>query len=142
MVPFPVVWTQKSGLGSGAALRMVGQTKDIVNVPNAFWFRVTGLTFIDGLNQLRLGNNNTDEGQIVVADCAFHNGSGAAILTERPCSAAANEGHALLNRGSYSTQLTVRDSKVIGCAQVPFLVVLLPKARSFSAAHCLSLWFL
>jgi hypothetical protein len=111
------------GLGF-AALRMreaeagAGRgDRDILNVPNAWYWRASGLTFINGRHQLRLGNNNTDEGLLKIEDCAFHNSSGAAIWTEQPLSARTNEGGALLNRGTFSTQLTVRDCKFVGCNQ-------------------------
>ena len=121
------------GLGSrGASLRMNTTARDIFSVPNAFHWAVTGVTFVGGRTQLKLGNNNTDESMILVSHCSFHSSSGPAILTEQPTPGrrGGSSGQqfpggahwpaeqSLRNRGMFSTQVTVRDCKFIGCNQV------------------------
>ena len=103
------------GLG-GAVLRMNSSGADILRVPNAWYWRASGLTFVGGHHQLHLSNNNTDEGQIVIEKCAFHASTGAAIFTARP-TPGPMPAEVLRERGSFSTQITVRDAKFIGCNQ-------------------------
>ena len=70
-----------------------------------------------------LGNNNTDEAMILIDSCTFHSSTGAAIRTEKPTpgergGSAWPASQPLRNRGTFSTQITVRDCKFIGCNQV------------------------
>jgi hypothetical protein len=109
----------------GAAIRMNSSStpRDILSVPNAFHWSATGITFIGGRTQLLLGNNNTDEAMILIDSCTFHSSTGAAIRTEKPTpgergGSAWPASQPLRNRGTFSTQITVRDCKFIGCNQV------------------------
>ena len=47
-------------------------------------WRVSGLTFVGGKNQLHIGNNNTDKSQIVIQGCSFFGAYGAAIRLLEP----------------------------------------------------------
>lgn len=113
-------------LGS-AAIRMDSSAshapRDLLSVPNAFHWSATGVTFIGGRDQLFLGNNNTDEAMIKIAGCTFHSSTGSAIRTQKPTpgqkgSSTWPADQPLRNRGTFSTQITVRDCKFIGCNQV------------------------
>ena len=113
-------------LGS-AAIRMDSSAshapRDLLSVPNAFHWSASGITFIGGRDQLFLGNNNTDEAMIQIASCTFHSSAGSAIRTQKPTpghrgSSTWPTNQPLRNRGTFSTQITVRDCKFIGCNQV------------------------
>lgn len=101
---------------------MNGTGRDILSVPNAFRWSASGIAFIGGRTQLNLGNNNTDEAMILVERCTFHSSSGPAVLTQKPTPGVRGgarwpASQALRNRGTFSTQVTIRDCKFIGCNQ-------------------------
>jgi hypothetical protein len=54
-------------------------TQDIFYSSNTFWWHFSGMTLIGGRIQLRVGNNNSDQGQIVIHDSSFEQSAGAAI---------------------------------------------------------------
>ena len=54
-------------------------SKDIFLNKEAWRFKISGISFHGGRDQLSLGNRNLDKGLILVSDCRFKNASGAAI---------------------------------------------------------------
>eukprot|EP00040_Diaphanoeca_grandis_P005372 m.32587 g.32587 ORF g.32587 m.32587 type:complete len:543 (+) comp16666_c1_seq2:178-1806(+) len=73
-----------NGQGGRPILRQTDNASDIIFGSQVVRWRVTGLTLIGGLNQLHVGNNNTDKGQILVDDCTFMHSHGAAIRLLEP----------------------------------------------------------
>jgi hypothetical protein len=72
-------------LGEGRAiLHQLHNGTDIVFGTQVVRWRVSGLAFLGGNNQLHVGNNNTDKGQILVDDCSFLYASGAAVRLLEP----------------------------------------------------------
>eukprot|EP01048_Picozoa_sp_COSAG05_P012126 COSAG05_NODE_1193_length_5569_cov_3.034552_4_plen_115_part_00 len=114
---------------------MNSTTLDVFSAVSAFWWYLSGLSFVGGKVQLLIGNNNNDQGQMFVSNCAFQESAGAAIHMLPPAGALvgwANGTHPnglpifpappgqTRWRGGYSTQLSVKDSKFIECNQVQF----------------------
>ena len=61
-------------------LRMADNVTDMIFGSNVVRWKASGLTFVGGLNQLHVGNNNTDKGQILIDDCTFIASGGASVL--------------------------------------------------------------
>lgn len=114
-----------------AILHMNNSVEDIVFGSQIFRWQISGLTFLGGLNQLHIGNNNTDRGQIIIADCSFDFAAGAAIRLLEPSRELqpTNVGkpphrrgvatHALRNFcGSFSTHVVIRECVFTECVQV------------------------
>jgi hypothetical protein len=104
--------------------------QDIIFGSQVVRWKVSGLQFVGGRNQIHVGNNNTDKGQILVTDCSFDYASGAAIRLLEPSRELqpANVGkpahrrgapsHTLRNfGGSFSTHVSIRDSVFVECVQ-------------------------
>jgi len=103
-------------------LHMDGDGQDIIFGREVVRWRASGLTFIGGKNQLHVGNNNTDKGQLMITDCTFDFAAGAAIrLLEpsrdqqpdrvgKPAHLRGPPTHGLRSfGGSFSTQVIIRD---------------------------------
>lgn len=114
-----------------AILHMNNTGSDIVFGSQLFRWQVSGLTFLGGRNHLHIGNNNTDQGQILVSDCSFDFAASAAIRLLEPSRELqpASVGkphhrrgpptHALTNfSGSFSTHVAIRECVFTECAQV------------------------
>jgi hypothetical protein len=114
-------------------VRLNSTTVDIFKAVSAFWWHFSGISMVGGRVQLLIGNNNNDQGQMFVSDCAFQESAGAAVHMlppAGPLSGFANSTHPnglpvfpappgqTKWRGGFSTQLTLRDSKFIECNQV------------------------
>jgi hypothetical protein len=67
-----------------SVLHMTRNDTDLLYGDQVVRWRVAGLSFVGGANQLHVGNNNTDKGQILVDDCSFLFASGAAIRLLAP----------------------------------------------------------
>ena len=111
-------------------LHMANNTTDIIFGSNVVRWKATGLTFVGGLNQLHIGNNNTDKGQILIDDCTFLASGGAAIRLLEPSvenwplsvgKSAQRRGppkHNLIKfDGSFSTHVAISRCVFQGCAQ-------------------------
>ena len=107
---------------------MEDDAQDIIFGSEVWRWRVSGLQFAGGLNQLHVGNNNTDRGQILISDCTFSLAAGAAIRLLEPSRELQPERvgkawrgaptHALrLFAGSFSTHVAVREVVIEDCAQ-------------------------
>ena len=120
------------GLGK-VNVRLNSTTVDMFSAISAFWWQFTGMSMVGGRVQLLIGNNNSDQGQLLVSDCAFQESSGAAVHMLPPAGALTGFENATHPnglpifpppagqtgwRGGYSTQLTLKDSKFIECNQV------------------------
>eukprot|EP00038_Savillea_parva_P013867 m.213055 g.213055 ORF g.213055 m.213055 type:complete len:572 (-) comp26353_c0_seq1:183-1898(-) len=114
----------------GAMLIMADNDTDIVYGDNVVNWRVEGIQFAGGRNQLHIGNNNTDKSRIVIAFCEFSHAASAAIRLLEPSrelqpasvgKAPHQRGpihHDLVNfGGSFSTQVTVSTCRFVECAQ-------------------------
>jgi len=114
-----------------AILHMNNSVDDIVFGSQVIRWQVAGLTFLGGLNHLHVGNNNTDQGQIIISDCSFDYAAGAAVrLLEpsrelqpasvgKPSHRRGAPTHTLANfSGSFSTHVVIRDSVFTECVQV------------------------
>eukprot|EP01048_Picozoa_sp_COSAG05_P023222 COSAG05_NODE_4937_length_1319_cov_1.709016_1_plen_103_part_00 len=66
------------GLGK-VNVRLNSTTVDIFSTISAFYWHFTGISMVGGRVQLLIGNNNNDQGQMYVSDCAFQESSGAAV---------------------------------------------------------------
>lgn len=114
-----------------AILRQNDSQADILFGAEVVRWRVSGLQFVGGRNQIHVGNNNTDKGQILISDCSFDYASSAAIrLLEpsrelqpdhvgKPAHRRGPPTHALENfGGSFSTHVAIRESVFVECVQV------------------------
>ncbi len=112
-------------------LEMRDNTSDLAFGAEVWRWRARGLTFVGGRNQLHVGNNNTDKGQILIDDCTFVASAGAAIrLLEPsyenwPAAVGMHPGrrgspkHDLVKfSGSFSTHVAVSRCVFQGCSQV------------------------
>jgi len=115
---------------SRPVLRMDDAAQDIIFGSAVWRWQATGLHLAGGKNQLHVGNNNTDRGQILIADCTFTASAGAAIRLLEPSrelqpprvgKLAAHRGaptHELrLFGGSFSTHVAIRDVVFEECVQ-------------------------
>ena len=111
-------------------LHMTNNTTDIFFGSNVVRWKASGLTFLGGLNQLHVGNNNTDKGQILIDDCTFLASGGAAIRLLEPSAenwplsvgkSAQSRGRPQHNLvkfdGSFSTHVAISRCVFQGCAQ-------------------------
>ena len=111
-------------------LHMNDSATDIIFGSQIVRWKASGLQFLGGRNQLHVGNNNTDKGQIIINDCSFDYASGAAIrLLEpsrslqppnvgKPADRRGPPTHRLENfHGSFSTHVAISES-VFSSAQV------------------------
>jgi hypothetical protein len=115
--------------GEGRAiLHQEHNASDIIFGSQIIRWQVSGLTFLGGLNQLHIGNNNTDKGQIIISDCSFLFASGAAIRLLEPSAdnwpaTVGKQVHGKRHHelkvfsGSFSTQVTVTTSIFQECNQ-------------------------
>ena len=114
-----------------AILHMNDSTADLIFGSQVVRWRVSSLQFLGGKNQLHIGNNNTDKGQIIITDCSFDYASGAAIRflepsrdlqparVGKPAHRRGPPTHSLRSfHGSFSTHVTIRDCAFIECVQV------------------------
>ncbi len=90
--------------GESAIIEMDGYDKNIFeNRTHAWRQRIANLTFLGGNDHLVLGNDNIDTGKLVIENCEFYYSRGVAVK---------------ILKGTYSTQVTIRDCVFIQCDQV------------------------
>jgi hypothetical protein len=90
-----------------AIVRQTAMGKDVLSFTNAYGNTVRGLTFVDGVTQVRFQNGNLASTVLRIEDCEFHTSWGFAV--------------AALPSGSadhLSAQLTIDNCKFSGCAAV------------------------
>ena len=118
------VKTIGSGGGMAPHLRGVGMpsitqlcaTCDIFFGDQVYRAEISHLWLRGGRHQLHLGNNNTDQGSILIHDCEFDSATGAGIHIMGPsCPEPSCPAPNFL--GSYSTQVVIRDCKFHHCDQ-------------------------
>ena len=118
------VKTIGSGGGMAPHLRGVGMpsitqlcaTCDIFFGDQVYRTEISHLWLRGGRHQLHLGNNNTDQGSILIHDCEFDSATGAGIHIMGPsCPEPSCPAPNFL--GSYSTQVVIRDCKFHHCDQ-------------------------
>jgi hypothetical protein len=102
--------------GESSLLKQINSSADILYNQALWRWKVTGLHFVGGRNHIYVGNNDTDNTFVTVRDCLFANASSAAIRTMGPGWWTGEEG--LYNRGTASTQFTIRDSQFYSNEQV------------------------
>jgi hypothetical protein len=87
-----------------AIIEMDGYDKNIFeNRTHAWRQRIANLTFLGGNDHLVLANENIDTGKLVIENCEFYYSRGVAVK---------------ILKGTYSTQVTIRDCVFIECDQV------------------------
>jgi len=85
------------GLGY-AAIQQTNNEKDVFYAPWAWRMKVEGLTFLDGKDQLSLGNPNVDQGLLIVDNCKFIHAGGVAIHIRK----GSNSTHAVISQCNFS----------------------------------------
>ena len=109
------------GVGT-ALLRMENESLDIFYGETVRDWHVSGLSLLGGRHQLRIGNNNSQNGLILIEHCSFQGSAGAGIAMIPPSSYLSPGSEADPSapphfHGPYSTQLVVKDSKFLQCDQ-------------------------
>ena len=104
-------------VGESAQLKQSNASADILYYARLWRWHISGIHFVGGQNQIRVGNNDTDESFFTVSDCLFANASSAAIRTMGPgwWDDGAPDPYF---RGTASTQITVKNSEFYANRQV------------------------
>lgn len=117
---------------AGAGITQLNASLDIFYTPVIWRWKVSGLTLSGGRNHFLFGTDNLDNAFITITDCVFGAARGAVIATlpangqdplhpllwnttRGPAGFPSSAG---LYRGSFSTQLTVRDCQFFNNEQV------------------------
>jgi hypothetical protein len=86
----------------GAIIYLENSKKDIMAGDWVWRWKIEGITFVGGRDQLHIGNPNIDTGRIIIEQCSFYNCDGIAVN---------------LLKGTNSTQVTVEDCVFLHCRQ-------------------------